>query len=91
MAPDALARMVQIELKTLPGVGAGAKSRWLDRDDFQVKALERRNRADQAGYSLALATPIPLGVRATVHLRLSLDDSSSESIVPSRLASTARE
>jgi len=81
MEPDALARMVQVELKTLPGIGAGAKSRWLDRDDFQVKALERRNRADHAGYSLALATPIPLGVRAIVHLRLSLDDASSESIV----------
>lgn len=81
MEPAALARMVQVELKALPGVGSGAKSRWLDSDDFQVKALERRNRSDNAGYSLALNTPIPLGVRAVVHLRLSLDDASSESIV----------
>ncbi len=70
----ALAQMVSVELRPLPGVGSGS-SRWLTGDDFQIKTEERRSRADRATYVLGLSTPIPLGTRAVVHLRLSLDDS----------------
>jgi hypothetical protein len=80
MDTDALARMTTIELRALPGVGGG-NSRWLNRDDFSVKPLQRKDRSDSATYVLALAHPIPFGTRAIVHLRLSLDDDSSESLV----------
>ena len=39
----ALERMVGIELRPLPGVGAGS-GRVLTRDEFEVKALERKSR-----------------------------------------------
>ncbi len=74
----ALARMVSIELKPLPGIGGGA-GRFLKRDDFDVKVLERRSRSDEASYVLSLKDPIPLGTRATVHLRLSLEDDVAQS------------
>ena len=78
MDPEALARMVTIELQPLPGMGSG-EERWLTREDFQVKPLERKSRSDAATYVLALHHPIPLGTFAVVHLRLSLDDGESES------------
>lgn len=71
--PAALAKMITIELRPLPGVGQG-RSRWLDDQNFEVKILERQNRADQAGYVLMLNDPIPLGIKATIHMRLSLED-----------------
>ena len=76
--PEALGRMVTIELRPLPGVGSG-RNRWMTWNDFQVKPLERAARADPASYVLELATPIPLGTRAVVHLRLALDDDATES------------
>jgi uncharacterized protein YfaS (alpha-2-macroglobulin family) len=69
----ALERMASIELRPLPGVGSGG-ARWLTRADFEVKTVERRSRQDRAAYVLALRTPIPVGTRAVVHLRLSLED-----------------
>ncbi|MBI2215046.1 MAG: alpha-2-macroglobulin [Acidobacteria bacterium] len=72
--PGALARMVQIELRPLPGIGGSAASRTLPRDDISVKAVERANRSDAATYVLTLKEPIPLGTRAVVHFRLTLDD-----------------
>src|SRR5204862_7122201 len=42
-------------------------------------ALERHARADPATYVIELASPVPLGTRAVVHLRLSLDDDAAES------------
>lgn len=74
----ALARMISIELRPLPGIGPG-EARWLGSQDFQVKTKERLSRQDPASYVLILNEPIPLGMRALVHFRLSLDDSSSQS------------
>ena len=85
LPPEALAQMVTVELRLLPGIkgvegistgGTGGKgeSRWLTREDFEVKTLERRSPSDKASYVLQLHSPIPLGMRATVHLRLSLED-----------------
>ncbi len=76
--PQALARMVTIELRPLPGIG-GERARWMTWNDFQVKEMERHARADPATYVLELASPVPLGTRAIVHLRLSLDDDARES------------
>jgi len=77
---EALAKMTAIELRPLPGVGSG-QARWLGAGDFSVKTLERRSPGDPASYVLAFDPPIPLGLRVVVHLRLSLDDASSESFV----------
>jgi alpha-2-macroglobulin len=85
---DALAQMVRIELRPLPGVESG-QERWLGREDFQVKAMERRERSDQATYVLDLASSVPLGTRAIVHLRLSLDDGFEESFARFGFATVA--
>ncbi|MCP4694340.1 MAG: alpha-2-macroglobulin, partial [Desulfobacterales bacterium] len=71
--PGALARMISVELRPLPGVEDGS-ARWLNQDHFDVKILERRNRSDQASYVLLFHDPIPPGTRTIVHLRLSLAD-----------------
>jgi len=70
---SALARMATIEVRPLPGIG-GAGSRWLTKDDFQIKTVELTSPSDKAIYVLVLKESIPLGVRALVHLRLSLDE-----------------
>jgi alpha-2-macroglobulin len=74
----ALARMVSIELRPLPGIGSD-EARWLGAADYQIKTKERLSRQDPASYILILKESIPLGVRAILHFRLSLDDSSTES------------
>jgi len=69
----ALARMVSIELRSLPGVG-GPPERSIRRGDFEIKAMERHGPSDSATYVLTLDEPIPLGTRATVRFQLALDD-----------------
>lgn len=76
--PKALAGMLSLELRPLPGVGAD-KSRWLTKNDFTIKVMERRSRTDKAVYALTLKEPIPAGIRTIVHMRLSLDDKETES------------
>jgi len=71
--PLALARMVSLELRPLPGVDS-TSGRVLSRDDYEIKVVERRSRADAARYVLLLREPIPLGTRALLRLRLALDD-----------------
>jgi uncharacterized protein YfaS (alpha-2-macroglobulin family) len=78
IAPVDLGRMLSIELKPLPGIGAG-RSRWLTAEDFEIKAMERSSPSDRATYVLVLRTAIPHATRATVHLRLALDDESPRS------------
>jgi len=82
--PQTLGRMLSIEVRPLPGIARGAGSagsepRWITARDFQVKALDRKDRNDPASYVLTLATPIPLGSRAILHFRLSLGEASPES------------
>lgn len=86
---EALRKMVTIELRPLPGVGSGpggGPARWLNRDDFDVKPVERHARAQNAAYVLALKHALPLGQRVFVHLRLSLDDASPDSFAEVRFA-----
>lgn len=80
LAADDLGRMITLEVEPLPGIGAGGReARWLTREDFEIKTLERSSRAAPATYVLTLDVPIPAGTRATVHHRLSLDDASAQS------------
>jgi hypothetical protein len=78
LAEDALAQMVGLEIRPLPGVASG-DSRWLTREDFEIKTMERRSRSDDAQYILSLKTPIPLGTHTVVHLRLALEDAAAAS------------
>ncbi|HSD29602.1 MAG TPA: alpha-2-macroglobulin, partial [Vicinamibacteria bacterium] len=75
--PKALARMVSLELRPLPGVDK-ASGRVLSPDDYEIKVVERKSRADAARYVLLLREPIPLGTRALLRLRLALDDRQDE-------------
>lgn len=81
--PQTLARMLTIEIRPLPGLarGAGAESspvRTLTSRDFTIKALDRESRRDPAAYVVTLASPVPLGSRATLHFRLSLAEAAPE-------------
>jgi uncharacterized protein YfaS (alpha-2-macroglobulin family) len=79
-----LARVVSIELRPLPGIGSAGTngqppaSRRLGRDDLEIKSLPRERSADPVSLVVVLRQPIPLGTRALVRLRLSLDDPSGE-------------
>lgn len=66
-----LARMVSIELRSLPGVG-DEPERLIRRGDFEIKAMERHGPSDSATYVITLDEPIPLGTRATVRFQLAL-------------------
>jgi len=74
---DALAKTVRVELRNLPGIDPG-NARWLDAKDFSIKALERKNRGDKAGYILQLHQAIANGLHVTVHFRLALSTSSDK-------------
>jgi len=77
LEPSALARMVAIELRPLPGIDA-LRVRRLTPEDFAVKPLERGTDG-KASYLLVLEEEVPLGTRIVLRLRLSLDDSASSS------------
>ena len=73
----ALARLLTIELRPLPGIDAtGAQT--LTAADFTIRALERRDRADRQTYLVVLHQPLPDQRLAILRLRLSdapgLDD-----------------
>ncbi len=68
---DALARALVVEVRPLTGDGG---SRFLGRDDFEVKTVERSSNSDPATYVLVLRQPIATGQRVDVRLRLSLED-----------------
>jgi hypothetical protein len=70
----ALTRMLTIELRPLPGISGSKQSRWLNGRNFEIKAMERASRSDQATYVITPEQPIGPGTRAIVHLRLSLED-----------------
>jgi uncharacterized protein YfaS (alpha-2-macroglobulin family) len=75
LPPEALARALAVEIRPLPGFQSeGEGARFLARDDFEVKSLERAAPADPATYVLALRAAIPTGHRVFVRLRLTLDD-----------------
>jgi uncharacterized protein YfaS (alpha-2-macroglobulin family) len=73
----ALAQMVKIALRPLPGIDE-RNIRWLSDKDFDVKALERGQSSDPASYVLLLHEPIPSGMRASLQLRLGADETLSQ-------------
>ena len=70
----ALAAMVEVELRPLPGVEAEGSRLLKGSDDITVKVVERSGRSSPAVYVLNFRQPIPLGTRAQVRLRQGLDD-----------------
>ena len=74
----ALADMISLELRPLPGVGAD-KAYWLTKNDFTIKVMERFSRSDKATYVLTLKEPVPAGAKVIVHMRLALDDKETQS------------
>ena len=68
----ALAKLITIELRPLPGVDAAA-ARTLTDADFEVKVMERADRSAPAQYVVNLRDPIPGGTRVLLHLKLSLE------------------
>lgn len=75
--PAALARLLTIELRPLPGVDSTG-SQTLTRADFDIRPLERANRADHQTYLVMLHQPLPDQRLVILRLRLSdeagLDD-----------------
>ncbi|MEZ4238539.1 MAG: alpha-2-macroglobulin family protein [Myxococcota bacterium] len=80
-----LAKMVRLELRALPGIGAGPATR-LGADAFEVKTLDRADLHDPARYTLVLREPIGLGQRVTVRLTLSQDQAAQEAVAELRFA-----
>src|SRR5262249_6345882 len=74
----ALARMITLELRPLPGIGGGS-GRWMTRDDFEIKTMERRGARGRGTYGVEPESPNPLRTRTNVPLRLPLDDDAAES------------
>jgi uncharacterized protein YfaS (alpha-2-macroglobulin family) len=75
--PAALARLLTVELRPLPGIDA-AGGQTLTAQDFDIRPLERANRADKQTYLVMLHQPLPDQRLVILHLRLSdapgLDD-----------------
>lgn len=69
----ALAEMLTIELRALPGLGDGPVQR-LGAEDFAIKALQRSRADEPARYTVTLRRPIPAGIKATLRFALALDD-----------------
>lgn len=67
--PADLARMLTLELRTLPGRDGTAPT-VLDQGDFTVKPVQRNAPHDPAVYAVTLRRPVPAGTRATLRLGL---------------------
>ncbi len=75
--PVALARLMTVELRPLPGIDATG-GQTLTREDFDITPMERANRTDQQTYLVLLHQKLPDQRLAILRLRLSdepgLDD-----------------
>lgn len=75
--PAALARLLTIELRRLPGIDAAGAER-LTAADFEIRPLEQARRGDRQTYLVVLRHPLPDQRLAILRLRLSdepgLDD-----------------
>jgi hypothetical protein len=70
VAAEALARLLTIELRPLPGIEA-AGGQVLGPQDVTVTALEREARSDAQTYLVRLRNPVPDGRLALLRLKLS--------------------
>ena len=77
----ALARLLTVELRPLPGISAQG-GQPLTAQDFDVKPVDRAQRSDKQTYLVVLHSPVPDGRMAILRLRLSdepgLDDPTFE-------------
>lgn len=77
----ALARLLTVELRPLPGISAQG-GQPLTAQDFDIKPVDRAQRSDKQTYLIVLHTPVPDGRMAILRLRLSdepgLDDPTFE-------------
>ncbi|MCP4213552.1 MAG: hypothetical protein GY765_02795 [bacterium] len=73
IALEKLSMMITFQARPLPGV-TGGKEYWLTSKDFIVKEMERASITENVRYRVTLHKPIPYGMLATMHLRLSLDN-----------------
>jgi uncharacterized protein YfaS (alpha-2-macroglobulin family) len=69
----ALARMLSVELRPLPGAGTVEREP-LAPGDFSVREIERATRGAPARYAVRFREPVPYGRRAVLGFRLSLGD-----------------
>lgn len=74
LPPAALAKMIALELRPLPGTSGGRR---VPPDEIRIKPLERSSRTDAASYALSLAHPVPAGTRAVLTLKLSADEAAA--------------
>jgi uncharacterized protein YfaS (alpha-2-macroglobulin family) len=82
--PAALARLMTIELRPLPGIDATG-GLTLTREDFDITPLERANRADQQTYLILLHQKLPDQRLAILRLRLSDEPGMDDPIFELRL------
>ncbi len=74
-----LSRMIRLEVRELPGLTT--EGSWtLSSADFTVRELERSKTAASAAYLVTLKSPVPYGKHVILSLRLSLDDTISDSV-----------
>jgi alpha-2-macroglobulin len=82
--PAALARLLTIELRPLPGVDAKG-GQMLTQQDFDIKPLERASRSDRQTYLIVLHQPLPDQKLAILRLRLSDEPGLDDPIFERRL------
>jgi uncharacterized protein YfaS (alpha-2-macroglobulin family) len=70
---DALARMLSIQVRPLPGVASDGAT-VLTHEDYSVRALERAATSDPARYVVRFREAVPWGRQVVLRLRLSLAD-----------------
>ncbi|HET6235586.1 MAG TPA: alpha-2-macroglobulin family protein [Acetobacteraceae bacterium] len=83
--PAALARLLTIELRPLPGVDA-AGGQTLTREDFDLRPLERAGRADKQTYLVMLHQRLPDQRLVIIRLRLSDEPGLDDPIFELRLS-----
>ena len=85
LPPEAVAEMVSVDLRDLPGAGEAPRLT-LEAGDFEVKTVERASADAPASYLLVLDSPIPEGTKATVNFRLSLAPLGSRGATPEQFS-----
>ena len=86
--PAALARLLTIELRKLPGVDA-AGGQMLTREDFDIRPLERATRSDPQTYLVVLHQKLPDERLAILRLRLSDEPGLDDPIFTLRLGTAS--
>lgn len=81
--PTALARMIALRLRPLPGL-AGDPVRTIDGQSLTIKPLPRANPGDPAAYQVMPASPLGYGQAIELRLRLSTAEDLDESLVQYR-------